>query len=111
MELVDYIEKLIQNGFPKIIVINDGSNADAKPVFDRISSFSKCDIICHAVNMGKGRALKDAFNYYCNPFSYTEIILFRIYYIFYIAAKQEHLCRNITGPDNKSGNRVNRMNR
>lgn len=74
--LVDYIKKLIENGFSKIIVINDGSNIDTKPIFDTIASFKECDVLCHAVNMGKGRALKDAFNYYCNQYysDYSGVI-------------------------------------
>lgn len=50
-------------GFAPIIVINDGSEAPLAPIFDRISQIAGCDVIHHAVNLGKGRALKTGFNH------------------------------------------------
>lgn len=37
--------------------------------FLKHSGGPECEILVHAVNLGKGRALKDAFNYYLNYFS------------------------------------------
>lgn len=61
---IEYVKTLLNNGFKKIIVIDDGSSPERKQVFLELASMSGCEIITHAVNMGKGRALKDAFNYY-----------------------------------------------
>lgn len=63
-KLVDYIRSLISYGFQMIIVVNDGSKADCDSIFDQISSFPECVLLAHAINLGKGRALKSAFNYY-----------------------------------------------
>lgn len=47
-----------------IVVVDDGSQ-DSEP-FDKIKANSKVKILAHDVNMGKGRALKTAFNYITN---------------------------------------------
>lgn len=62
--LICYIKELILNGFAKIILVNDGSASDFNWIFDTISSIPECVVFTHATNMGKGRALKTAFNYY-----------------------------------------------
>ena len=49
--------------------MDDGSTDVHKSVFKTLGGFPECEIFVHAVNLGKGRALKDAFNYYLNYFS------------------------------------------
>ena len=76
-ELLDYVDSLIKNGFGKILLIDDGSNKDESiEVFKKLENNEECVILRHAVNMGKGRALKDAFNYYQLYFAdkYTGIV-------------------------------------
>lgn len=63
-ELVGYVNSLIESGFRKVIVVNDGSNSECEPIFDQIKKLPECEVLAHAVNLGKGRGLKDAFNYY-----------------------------------------------
>lgn len=65
--LINLCKKISQEITQKIIVIDDGSGEDYREIFQ---SLNKEDIIVlkHAVNMGKGRALKDAFNYVLNVF-------------------------------------------
>ncbi len=58
MRLADLVEALAQDGFSKILVIDDGSCAEAFPVFDRIRSSSLAEVIVHERNKGKGAALK-----------------------------------------------------
>lgn len=70
-KLLDYVRCLIENGFKKIIVVDDGSSPASKHVFDSVRVFPECEILTHAVNMGKGRALKDAFNLYCQKYRET----------------------------------------
>ena len=62
--LIDYVKELIAHQFPKIIILDDGSCQETKDFFTTLQSFPECTVLTHAVNMGKGRALKDAFNYY-----------------------------------------------
>lgn len=67
--LVSYVKKLIRNGFEKIILVDDGSSPQCKGVFDDVRCLPECDLLVHTVNMGKGRSLKDAFNFYCQEYS------------------------------------------
>lgn len=57
---------LVENQMEDIVIIDDGSNATYQPVFEAAKEECHCTILRHAVNMGKGRALKDAFNFLLN---------------------------------------------
>ncbi|MFV0413527.1 MAG: glycosyltransferase [Oscillospiraceae bacterium] len=46
-----------------IVVVDDGSGEAYAPVFERAKAEYGCTVLTHAVNLGKGRALKTAFNY------------------------------------------------
>lgn len=61
--LIEYVNQLISHGFTNIIVIDDGSSVDKQDIYTKLESFKECHVLHHAVNMGKGRALKNAFNY------------------------------------------------
>ena len=67
--LITYVRELIADGFTKIILVNDGSGPQSRLAFDTIGSWPECDLLVHTVNMGKGRSLKDAFNYYCQKYA------------------------------------------
>jgi len=58
------IEGLIQAGFKNIIVVNDGTDERYKNIFEKIKNNKKCIFLEHDTNLGKGRALKTAFNYF-----------------------------------------------
>ena len=66
--LIAYVQNLITYGFHKILIIDDGSNEEAKSVFSDIASLegeeTDITILEHAVNLGKGRALKVGIKYY-----------------------------------------------
>ena len=57
----------LKEDFKKIIIVNDGSESDE--VFNKIKDIKGCIILTHEVNMGKGEALKTAFNYYLDNLS------------------------------------------
>lgn len=57
------LQKLSDGGFENIIIVDDGSGEAYKSIFDEADSFSSVTLLHHAVNMGKGRALKTAFDY------------------------------------------------
>lgn len=63
-ELVDFTKKLFDLGIKNIVVVNDGSLPNYKKIFDSL----KTVVVNHTINMGKGRALKSAFNYCLNNF-------------------------------------------
>ncbi|WP_431029908.1 glycosyltransferase [Lysinibacillus sp. LZ02] len=47
-----------------IIIVNDGS--DASYIFNKLATFPEVTVLHHAMNQGKGRALKTAFHYVLN---------------------------------------------
>ncbi len=61
-KLLNLVHELIDNGFRKIIIVNDGSRDDK--IFKELSQNDECIILTHEVNKGKGCALKTAFRYY-----------------------------------------------
>ncbi len=62
-KLIGYVDELIKAGQKDILLIDDGSDAEHRKHFDEIIAKYDVMLLTHAVNMGKGRALKDAFNY------------------------------------------------
>lgn len=62
-ELIDVCQALIQNRFKNIIIVNDGSGHEFDDIFEKVEQLEECVVLKHAVNLGKGRALKTAFNY------------------------------------------------
>jgi glycosyltransferase involved in cell wall biosynthesis len=61
--LVDLVDRLIESGITDIIVVDDGSDSDSKETFNQIKSKKICHLCTHAVNLGKGRAIKTGLNY------------------------------------------------
>ncbi len=63
--LLRVVESIREQGFSQFVIVDDGSRADCHPVFDTLES-QGCAVVRHAVNLGKGRALKSGFNYVLN---------------------------------------------
>lgn len=61
--ILDVISGLHDNGFDRIIVIDDGSRADCAEIFSLIENLPFCTLLRHEVNCGKGRGLKTGFSY------------------------------------------------
>lgn len=57
------IKKLIDLGFSAIVVVDDGSGPDCDECFQEIATSQWVHVIRHAVNLGKGAALKTGMNY------------------------------------------------
>ncbi len=62
-EMIEYVEQLIKGGADHILIIDDGSGEEYEEIFERLKFYEQCSLLRHAVNLGKGRALKDAFNH------------------------------------------------
>ncbi len=66
--LITYVQELVSTGFNKILIIDDGSSDETHSIFTEILSLNSDDtditVFVHAINLGKGRALKDGINYY-----------------------------------------------
>lgn len=65
-KLISLVSDLTNAQFDDIIIINDGSKQSSNNIFNALSKIKECTIIEHAVNLGKGRTLKTAFNYFLN---------------------------------------------
>lgn len=72
-KLISYVKELIGQGFHHIIVVNDGSAKEYDPIFSSLADMG-CIVLKHAVNYGKGRALKNGFNEFLNQFGENEEI-------------------------------------
>ena len=71
--LKSYINDLRSRGFEKIVLVDDGSGEDYKEYFNKYKE-NGIDVFTHVKNFGKGRAMKNAFNYILatyNDFSYV----------------------------------------
>ncbi len=60
------LEQLKAAGIQNIVLVDDGSGPEYAPFFADAASRHGCVVLRHAVNLGKGRALKTAFNYCLN---------------------------------------------
>ena len=58
------VEGLVQAGFESIILVDDGSRPDCRVWFERAMEYPQCTLLRHGKNLGKGRALKTAFNHF-----------------------------------------------
>jgi glycosyltransferase involved in cell wall biosynthesis len=59
--LIGYVSRLMELGFERVIVVNDGSATQT--VFHQLAEMGS-DVLHHAVNLGKGRALKTGLNHF-----------------------------------------------
>ncbi len=66
--LIDFIKELRSQIASDIILVDDGSGEEYKGIFDRLQEDLGCVVLTHYRNMGKGRALKDAFNFCLNSY-------------------------------------------
>lgn len=95
-KLVSYVEELIGQGFTHIIVINDGSAKEYDSVFLNLVDMG-CIVLKHAVNYGKGRALKNGFNEFLNRFDEDE----EICGIITVDSDGQHLVEDVIRMDQK----------
>lgn len=65
--IISIVSKLKERGFARIITVNDGSASDA--LFVKLRDEYGCTVLTHYVNLGKGRGMKNALNYYMNHFA------------------------------------------
>lgn len=61
--LLRLIGALSEKPISAIVLVDDGSGPDYREIFRRAGTFEKVRLVRHAVNLGKGAALKTAFNY------------------------------------------------
>ncbi|MBO5057590.1 MAG: bifunctional glycosyltransferase family 2/GtrA family protein [Lachnospiraceae bacterium] len=67
-KLIKLLGDLRDEGFKHLLLVDDGSGEAYRHFFEQAKSDFDCDVMHHAVNLGKGRALKTAFNYVLQKF-------------------------------------------
>lgn len=67
-DVVNLCGRLKNAGFQEIVFVDDGSGAAYRAIFDQIESKYHCKVLRHAINLGKGRAIKTAVNYILSAF-------------------------------------------
>lgn len=60
--LRDLVEELAQTGHP-VVIVDDGSSGDSLAVFEDFSRNKSVAVVHHAINLGKGAALRTGINY------------------------------------------------
>ena len=61
-ELLHVVEELLSIGVQRIVVVDDGSGPSYEPLFEAVSEHVEVSLLRHAVNLGKGAALKTGIN-------------------------------------------------
>lgn len=69
-KLTRLVHELHEKTSYDLIIVNDGSDADTRPLFDALEPYAK--IIHHSVNRGKGAALKTALSYIYDQYPADE---------------------------------------
>ena len=64
-KLIKLLEGLHSIGIKDILLIDDGSKQETKHYFQQAREMG-CQVVTHAINLGKGRALKTGFNAFMN---------------------------------------------
>ena len=63
-KLMTLLNRLMEAGIERVVIVDDGSTSDKyQQIFADIKKQFPYVVLHHAVNLGKGRALKTAFNY------------------------------------------------
>ena len=73
--LIAIDQSILVKSFSTVVVVNDGSELEYDIIFDSLSKIDNVDVIHHAVNLGKGAALKAGFNHICNKWADNAYIV------------------------------------
>lgn len=86
--MVSVVSEMLELGVERVIVVNDGSSEECRPIFDRTVALSpRVTLLEHAINCGKGHALKTAFNHILLSNSGCDVVVT-------LDADGQHLPRN-----------------
>lgn len=67
-KLLNVVNSILENTDYPVILVDDGSSEENRVIFDTAVQNPRCTLLRHAVNLGKGRALKTGFNHILNNF-------------------------------------------
>jgi len=60
--LGEVVSSLLARGVRRIVVVDDGSSTEYRPIFAEVEGYAEVRLVRHAVNLGKGAALRSGFN-------------------------------------------------
>lgn len=73
--LPSFVGNLLRLGVRDIVVVDDGSGAEFAALFDELRAVPEVTVLRHAINLGKGAALKSAINHVlCNREGLTGVV-------------------------------------
>lgn len=74
-ELLTLVQGLVSLGFGAVVIVNDGSSAATESVFTVVARQHGVRVLSHAVNLGKGRALKTGCNAVLSEMPAIDVVL------------------------------------
>ena len=66
--LADIVRALLESPFLAVVVVNDGSPEECRPVFHALEAMPRVRVLEHGQNQGKGAALKTGLDYITRAF-------------------------------------------
>jgi len=73
--LIPLAASLLTLGFGAIIIVNDGSSSGSVKIFSELDSLERIHVLHHAINLGKGRALKNGMNYFLGNLPTFDVLV------------------------------------
>ena len=70
-----FADKLAQEGFKRVVVVDDGSGERYRGVFDALAEKPFCVVLRHERNRGKGAALKTGFGFILDRCPETHVVV------------------------------------
>ena len=70
-----YIRKLSENGFGRIVVVDDGSGEEYQSIFREVEAIERTTVLHHDINHGKGVALKTGYQYILDHLTDVKTII------------------------------------
>ena len=94
-KLIDLIDSLDYASIESVVVVNDGSHAGCRALFDMVGERPRVTVLEHCVNLGKGAALRSGLNFlYLNMLEADRVVT--------ADADGQHLSRDIAQVGNVS---------
>lgn len=90
-DLIKYVDLLMESGFKKIILVNDGSHEKFSSIFKKIRENVEIDYLEHTENQGKGRALKSGLEFFLEKYANDE----KVHGIITVDSDGQHLVDDV----------------